>query len=108
MSTPDEVEPLILSLTKEYLKKKPFFSIEDIVVYISNRTRSKPYLNKNKIEKSIKDLIKKRRLIPGNQHAKSSKNIKQLAVNILGSRRRINSDGNIKFFFNRYISSMIN
>ena len=72
MSTPDEVEPLILSLTKEYLKKKPFFSIEDIVVYISNRTRAKPYLNKNKIEKSIKDLIKKRRLIPGTKLMKNN------------------------------------
>ena len=56
MSTPEEVEPLILGLIKEYLKKKPFFSIEDIVEYISHRTRAKPYLNKNKIEKNIKDL----------------------------------------------------
>jgi len=72
MSTPDEVEPLILGLIKEYLKKKPFFSIEDIVVYISNRTRAKPYLNKNKIEKSIKELIKKRRLIPGTKLMKNN------------------------------------
>ena len=72
MSTPEEVEPLILSLIKEYLKKKPFFSIEDIVEYISNRTRAKPYLNKNKIEKSIKDLIKERRLIPGTKLMKNN------------------------------------
>ncbi len=72
MSIPEEVEPLILSLIKEYLKKKPFFSIEDIVGYISNRTRAKPYLNKNKIEKTIKDLIKKRRLIPGTKLMKNN------------------------------------
>ena len=60
MSTPEEVEPLILSLTREYLKKKPFFSIQDIVAYISNRTRAKPYLNRNKIEKSFqKELLVK-------------------------------------------------
>jgi len=72
MSTPEEVEPLILGLIKEYLKKKPFFSIEELVEYISNRTRAKPYLNKNKIEKSIKDLIKKRRLIPGTKLMKNN------------------------------------
>ena len=72
MSTPDEVEPLILGLIKEYLKKKPFFSIEDIVIYIGNRTRTKPYLNKNKIEKSIKELIKKRHLIPGTKLMKNN------------------------------------
>ncbi|MBY9005012.1 MAG: hypothetical protein KGD73_13630 [Candidatus Lokiarchaeota archaeon] len=72
MSTPEEVEPLILGLIKEYLKKKPFFSIEDIVEYISNRTRAKPYLNKNKIEKTIKDLIKKRQLIPGTKLMKNN------------------------------------
>lgn len=72
MSTPEEVEPLILSLIKEYLKKKPFFSIEDMVVYISNRTRAKPYLNKNRIEKNIKDLIKKRKLIPGTKLMKNN------------------------------------
>jgi len=72
MSTPEEVEPLILGLIKDYLKKKPFFSIEDIVVYINNRTRAKPYLNKNKIEKTIKDLIKKRRLIPGTKLMKNN------------------------------------
>jgi len=72
MSTPEEVEPLIFGLIKEYLKKKPFFSIEDIVEYISNRTRAKSYLNKNRIEKSIKDLIKKRRLIPGTKLMKNN------------------------------------
>jgi predicted transcriptional regulator len=72
MSTPDEVEPLVLGLIKEYLQKKPFFSIEDIVTYINNRTRAKPYVNKNKIEKIIKSLIKKRRIIPGTKLMKNN------------------------------------
>jgi predicted transcriptional regulator len=72
MSTPDEVEPLVLGLIKEYLQKKPFFSIEDIVTYINNRTRAKPYVNKNKIEKIIKRLIKKRRIIPGTKLMKNN------------------------------------
>jgi len=72
MSTPDEVEPLVLGLIKEYLQKKPFFSIEDIITYINNRTRAKPYINKNKIEKIIKHLIKKRRIIPGTKLMKNN------------------------------------
>jgi len=72
MSTPDEVEPLVIGLIKEYLQKKPFFSIENIVTYINNRTRAKPYLNKNKIEKIVKSLIKKRRIIPGTKLMKNN------------------------------------
>jgi predicted transcriptional regulator len=72
MSTPDEVEPLVLGLIKEYLQKKPFFSIEDIITYINNRTRAKPYVNKNKIEKIIKHLIKERRIIPGTKLMKNN------------------------------------
>ena len=72
MSTPDEVEPLVLGLIKEYLQKKPFFSIEDIITYINNRTRAKAYVNKNKIEKIIKNLIKKRRIIPGTKLMKNN------------------------------------
>ena len=72
MSTPDEVEPLVLGLIKEYLHKKPFFSIENIVTYINNRTRAKPYVNKNQIEKIIKGLIKKRRIIPGTKLMKNN------------------------------------
>ncbi|TFG22942.1 MAG: hypothetical protein EU532_13945 [Promethearchaeota archaeon] len=72
MSTPEQVEPLVLGLIKEYLQKKPFFSIEDIITYINNRTRAKPYVNKNKIEKIIKCLIKNRRIIPGTKLMKNN------------------------------------
>ena len=72
MSTPEQVEPLVLGLIKEYLQKKPFFSIEDIITYINNRTRAKPYVNKNKIEKIIKRLIKNRRIIPGTKLMKNN------------------------------------
>ena len=72
MSTPEQVEPLVLGLIKEYLQKKPFFSIEDIITYINNRTRAKPYVNKNKIEKIIKRLIKNRRIVPGTKLMKNN------------------------------------
>jgi predicted transcriptional regulator len=65
MRAPDNLQSIVCSLIEEYLKKKPFFSIEDIVVFISNRVRLNPNINRNKIEVMIKVLIKKRILIPG-------------------------------------------
>ncbi len=72
MSTPDDLQSIVCSLIKEYLKKKPFFSIEDIVVFINNRVRANPNLNKNSIELIIKNLIKKRILIPGTKLMKNN------------------------------------
>ncbi|NVM38684.1 MAG: hypothetical protein HWN81_24060 [Candidatus Lokiarchaeota archaeon] len=72
MSTPDNLQSIVCSLIKEYLKKKPFFSIEDIVVFINNRVRANPNLNKNSIEIIIKKLIKKRVLIPGTKLMKNN------------------------------------
>lgn len=72
MNSPDNIETVVLELIKEYLKKKPFFSIEDIVVFINNRVKSNPNLNKNSIEIIIKKLIKKRILIPGTKLMKNN------------------------------------
>ena len=72
MSTSDNLQSIVCNLIKEYLKKKPFFSIEDIVVFISNRVRTNPSLNKNSIEIIIKNLIKKRILIPGTKLMKNN------------------------------------
>jgi len=72
MSTPDNLQSIVCNLIKEYLKKKPFFSIEDIVVFINNRVRTNPNLNKNSIEIIIKNLIKRRILIPGTKLMKNN------------------------------------
>jgi len=72
MSTPDNLQSIVCNIIREYLKKKPFFSIEDIVVFISNRVRANPNLNKNSIEIIIKNLIKKRVLIPGTKLMKNN------------------------------------
>ena len=72
MSTPDNPQSIVCGLIKEYLKKKPFFSIEDIVVFINNRVRTNPNLNRNSIEIIIKNLIKKRILIPGTKLMKNN------------------------------------
>ncbi len=60
MKSPNYAEDIVFDLIKEYLKKKPFFSIEDIVLFISNRVKLNPNINKNSIEKIIKKLIKKK------------------------------------------------
>jgi predicted transcriptional regulator len=72
MSTPDSLQSIVCNLIKEYLKKKSFFSIEDIVVFIANRVRANPNLNRNSIEIIIKKLIKKRILIPGTKLMKNN------------------------------------
>ena len=72
MSTPDNLRSIVCNLIKEYLKKKPFFSIKDIVEYVNNRVRLNPNINRNSIEIIIKDLIKKRILIPGTKLMKNN------------------------------------
>jgi len=72
MSTTDDLQSIVCDLIKEYLKKKPFFSIVDIVEYVNNRVRLNPNINKNGIELIIKNLIKKRILIPGTKLMKNN------------------------------------
>jgi len=72
MNSPNNTEYVVFELIKEYLKKKPFFSIEDIVVFINNRVKANPNINKNRIECIIKKLIKKRVLIPGTKLMKNN------------------------------------
>jgi len=72
MKSTNNTEYIVFDLVKEYLKKKPFFSIEDIVIFINNRVKLNPNINKNRIEKIIKKLIKKRVLIPGTKLMKNN------------------------------------
>jgi len=72
MNSTNNVESIILELVKEYLEKKPFFSIENIVVFINNRVKSNPFINKARIEITIKNLIKKRMIIPGTKLMKNN------------------------------------
>ncbi|GAG96078.1 unnamed protein product, partial [marine sediment metagenome] len=72
MSTTDNLQSIVCNLIKEYLKKKPFFSIVDIVEYVNNRLRLNPNINRNSIELIIKNLIKKRILIPGTKLMKNN------------------------------------
>jgi len=65
MSSLENVESIVLGLVKEYLTKKTFFSIYDIIEYVNNRVKLNPNINRNKIELVIKNLIKKRIIIPG-------------------------------------------
>jgi len=65
MITSNNAENVVLGIVREYLAKKPFFSIKDIVEFINNRVRHNPDINKNRIELIIKSLIKKRVIIPG-------------------------------------------
>lgn len=65
MSASNNAENVILGIVREYLSKKPFFSIKDIVEFVNNRAKKNPNINKNRIELIIKSLIKNRVIIPG-------------------------------------------
>ena len=65
MNASKDIENIVLGIVREYLSKKPFFSIKDIVEFVNNRVRHNPDINKNRIELIIKSLIKKRVIIPG-------------------------------------------
>jgi len=72
MSSSKKLESVVLQIVKEFLEKKPFFSIEDIVVFVNNRVKRNPNLNKNSIEIIIKSLIKKRVILPGTKLMKNN------------------------------------
>ena len=67
MSASDNAEKVVLGIMREYLSKKPFFSINDIVAFVNNRTKRYTNINRNRIESIIKSLIKKRVIIPGSK-----------------------------------------
>ena len=69
----------IYDLIKEYLKKKSYFIIEEIVDFISYRIKNNPNINRNTIVFVLKELIKKKKIIPG---------IKLLKENILENKKR--------------------
>jgi predicted transcriptional regulator len=72
MSSLEEAKSIVLELVEEYLTKKTFFSIRDIISYINNRVRYNPNINENRIELILKDLIKKRVIIPGTRLMKNN------------------------------------
>jgi len=72
MSSLDDAESVVFKLVKEYLTKKTFFSIRDIISFINNRVRYNPNINENRIELILKDLIKKRIIIPGTKLMKNN------------------------------------
>ena len=72
MSSMDNAESVVLELVEEYLTKKTYFSIRDIISYINNRVRYNPNINENRIELILKDLIKRRVIIPGTRLMKNN------------------------------------
>jgi predicted transcriptional regulator len=72
MSSLDKAESVVLELVEEYLTKKTFFSIREIISYINNRVRYNPNINENRIELILKDLIKRRVILPGTRLMKNN------------------------------------
>ncbi|MFX1339292.1 MAG: hypothetical protein ACFFDK_11840 [Promethearchaeota archaeon] len=65
MNASDNAENVVLGIMREYLSRKPFFSMKDIVEFVNNRVRNIPDINKNRIELITKSFIKNRIIIPG-------------------------------------------
>ncbi|MFX1281146.1 MAG: hypothetical protein ACFFA3_17480 [Promethearchaeota archaeon] len=68
----DNAESIVLELVEEYLVKKTFFSVREIISFISNRVRYNPNINENRIELILKDLIKQRIILPGTRLMKNN------------------------------------
>ena len=72
MKSLEDLESVVFSIVKEYLTKKTFFSINDIIEFVTNRVILNPNINRNKTELIIKSLIKKRVIIPGTRLMKNN------------------------------------
>ncbi len=72
MSILDSAESVVLELVREYLTKKTFFSIKEVISFINNRVRYNPNINENRIELILKDLIKRHIIIPGTRLMKNN------------------------------------
>ena len=72
MSSSNNLQSIVLDLVEEFLIKKTFFSINEIIDFINNRLRLNPDINRNKIEMIIKSLIKKKIIIPGTKLMKNN------------------------------------
>ncbi len=72
MNSSNNSESVVLELVKEYLTKKSFFSIKEIIDFVDHRVRLTPNINRNKIEIIVKSLIKKRIIIPGTKLMKNN------------------------------------
>jgi len=72
----------VYNLIKKYMKKQPFFSIEEIIEYSNQRLKSNPNINKIKIEKILKSLIKKKIIILGTKLVKENILDNQIRENI--------------------------
>ena len=72
MSSSDYPESIVLELVEEYLSKKTFFSINEVIEFVNNRVKLNPNINRNKIEIILKSLIKKRIIIPGTRLMKNN------------------------------------
>jgi len=72
MNSPNYSESVVLELVKEYLTKKSFFSIKQIIEFVDHRVKLNPNINRNKIEVIIKSLIKKKIIIPGTKLMKNN------------------------------------
>lgn len=72
MSSLNNAEIVVLELVREYLTKKTFFSIREIISFINNRVRYNPNINENRIELILKDLIKRHIIIPGTKLMKNN------------------------------------
>ncbi len=50
----DREEAEVYKLVKEYLKKRPFFSVLDIIGFLNYKLRKNENINRDKIEKIFK------------------------------------------------------
>ena len=65
-------EATVYKLVKQYLKKRQFSSIKEILNYLNNRLRKNSDFNYPKIERILMNLIKEKKIIPGTKLTRES------------------------------------
>jgi len=63
-------EDLIFGFVRDYLKKKPLFSLEELSDFIAHRLRKSKDFNRNKILLMLKTFLKKKLMLPGSKLVK--------------------------------------
>ena len=65
-------ESTVLNIVEEFLEKKTFSTLKELVEFVANRVKYHPSLNKRGVERILKSLMTKRIIIPGTKLMKNN------------------------------------
>ena len=67
-----EVRTIVYDIVDKFVKRKPFFSIEEIIDYTYDKLKSNPEITRDIVEIVLKSLIEENQIIPGTKLGKTN------------------------------------